>query len=115
MHDEPLDPEALSPNEVRQLDERVVRTLEAAPAMVIPADFAARVASQLPARRPVSLTPTHYGERATWVGIVIALAALLVVALHTTNHAVFDVVQALLLTEFIALAVWLSVRRWSVR
>jgi len=115
MHDEPLDQETLSPNEVRQLDERVVRTLEAAPAIEVPADFAARVASRLPARRPVSLTPTHYGERATWVAIVIAMAALLAVALHTTTHAVFDVVQALLLTEFIALAVWLSLRRRSVR
>jgi len=69
MHDEPLTPGNLSQSATEHLDQRIVRVLETAPEPHIAADFAARVASRLPARHPVSLTPTHYGQRATLAGI----------------------------------------------
>jgi len=85
MHDEPLNPDNLSPSAIDHLDQRIVRALETAPRPQIPADFSVRVASRLPARRPVSLTPPHYGQNATLIGIVVTLAALVVLALHSTG------------------------------
>jgi hypothetical protein len=122
MHDNRIDQENLSQaaheqaskHEVEQLDLRIVRALETAPDLQMPADFAARVASLLPARRPVSLTPTHYGQNAMLIGTVVTLAALLVLAAHTTGHA-FGLLESLLFTQFIALAVWLSVWRYGLR
>ena len=123
MHDEPLND--LSPNAServelannldRDFDERLIRALETAPDSRIPADFALRVASRLPARRPVSVTVTHYGQNAMLFGIVATLAVLLVLALHTTGHASFGLLESLLLAEFIALTVWLSVWRYGLR
>ena len=113
MHDEPLNQDHLSPEE--QLDQRLIRALETMPEPHIPADFAARVTNQLPARRSVSFTPTHYGQNAMLLGIVVTLAALLVLALHTTGHASFVLLESLLFAQFIALTVWFSVWRYRLR
>jgi len=59
MSDEPMNSKHVNKAADDELDLRVLRALEATPGIEIPADFAARVARQLPARRPVSLTPTH--------------------------------------------------------
>ena len=118
MHDEPLNHDNLSQSElehVDRLDQRIVRALETVPEPHIPADFAARVASQLPAERPVSLTPTHYGKKAMLIGVVVTLAALLVLALHPTGHATFGLLESLLFAQFIVLTVCLSVWRHSLR
>jgi hypothetical protein len=120
MHDEPVNPENLSPaaieqSAVEQLDQRLIRALETVPEPHIPADFAARVASQLPVRRPVSLTPTRYGYTAMLIGLVATFVALLAFALHTTGRAAFGLPESFLLTQFIVLAVWLSVWRHSLR
>ena len=123
MHDEPLNPRNLSQSateHVDYLDQRIVRALETTPEPQIPADFAARVASQLPARRPVALTPTHYGQKAVLAGIVVTLAALLILAQHSTalrstGHATFGLLESLLFAQFIALAVWFSLWRHSLR
>jgi hypothetical protein len=127
MHDEPLnDPSpysherpqldlVLEQNLDRRLDERLIHALETVPDPQIPADFAVRVARQLPARRPVSLTATHYGKNAMLLGIVAALAVLLVLALNTTGHASFGLLESILLAEFIALTVWFSVWRYGLR
>jgi hypothetical protein len=110
MHDEPLNQDTLSPEEL--LDQRLIRALETVPEPHIPADFAARVASQLPAKRPVSLTPTYYGDTAMLLATLVALMAF---ALHTTGRATFGLPESFLLAQFIILAVWLSIRRYSVR
>jgi hypothetical protein len=127
MHDNPLDHEdmsqaALGPElehelecELKQLDQRIVRALETVPDPHISTDFAARVARQLPARRPVSLTPTHYGQNAMLIGTVVTLCALLALAVHATGHASFGLLESLLFAQFIALAVWLSVWRYGLR
>jgi len=96
------------------LDQRVLRALESAPRIDIPDDFAARIARKLPARRPVSLTPTHYGQNAVYLGMVLALVMLIAMTIYNGRHAAFGLAESLLLTVFIALTVWLSVRRHSV-
>jgi len=116
MHDEPLNPDNLSQSATEHLDQRIVRALETAPEPQIPADFAARVASRLPpTRRPVSLTPTHYGYTAMLIGMVATFVALLAFALHTTGRATFGLPESFLLTQFIVLAVWFSVWRHGLR
>jgi hypothetical protein len=98
-----------------RLDRRLIHALEIAPEPEIPADFAARVASLLPARRPVSVTPTHYGYYAMVASMVILLAALLLLAPHATDRSIFGLtLQWLLCAQFIGLAVWLSARRHTV-
>jgi hypothetical protein len=98
-----------------ELDLRILRTLETAPSIEIPADFAARVASRLPARRrPVSLTPTHYGQNAVFLGMILTLVVLIALTLHNGRHAAFGLAESLLLTQFVVLTVWVSVRRYSV-
>ncbi len=118
MH-ESLNPEDLSQSAIdhatEHLDQRIVRALETAPRPQIPANFAARVASQLPARPPVSLTPTHYGQNAMLIGAVLTLIALLVLALPSTGHAAFGLLESLLFAQFIALALWLTVWRYGLR
>lgn len=112
MHDQPLNPEN-SPDELylRELDSRLTRALDAQPDVPTPADFAARVASKVPARRPVSLKPTHYGDYALILGVLVALAALFVPLAHARGHYVFGVVESFLLAQFLILTIWLSLRR----
>jgi len=57
------------------MEERLIRALEAKPSAPIPADFATRIASQLPAKRPASLTPTHYGRNAMLISMVVRCIA----------------------------------------
>jgi hypothetical protein len=119
MHDSPLDHENSSQTAAEHLDQRIICALEAAPQPRIPVDFAARVVSQLPAKRPESLTPTHYGRWAMRIATVATLAALLILALHSAGHATghpaFGLVESLLFAQFIALAIWLSVWRHGLR
>ena len=113
---ESLEPEDLSQSglESEHLDQRIAGVLEAAPRPQIAADFAARVAARLPATRPMSLTPTHYGRYAMMIGIVVILAALLIIAQHSADPA-FGLLESLLFAQFIALALWLTVWRYGLR
>lgn len=115
MLDEPLNYENLSQSAAEHLDQRIVRALEIAPETRIPADFAARVAAQLPARRPVSLTTTHYGKGAVLIGLVVIFVGLLFLATQTRGHAALGLLESLLFAQFIALAVWFTVWRHSLR
>jgi hypothetical protein len=113
MPDEFVNQQISSNGQIDELDHRILRALEVAPELQIPADFAARVSRQLPARRPISLTPTHYGRNAVLIGMVITLVALLALTLHSGTHSAFNLPQSLLLAQFVALTVWLSIRRQS--
>jgi ABC-type transport system involved in cytochrome c biogenesis permease subunit len=115
MHDHPLNQQNLSPDEMEHLEQRLIRALETVPEPHISSDFAARVASRLPAERPVSLTPTHYGQKAMLIGILATLATLLALALHATGRPSFGLVESFLFTQFVVLVVWLSVWRHSLR
>jgi hypothetical protein len=116
MHN-PLNPDNLSQSasELEILDQRITRALETMPEPRIPADFASRVASQLPARRPDSLTPTHYGQKAVLLSMLVTLAALIVLAVNTTGHASIGLLESLLFAQFIGLTIWLSIWRHSLR
>jgi hypothetical protein len=119
----PLNPENLSQSaselEMQQLeilDQRITRALETIPEPHIPADFASRVASQLPPRRrPDSLTPTHYGQKAVLLSMLVTLAALIALAVRTSGHASFGLLESLLFAQFIGLIIWLSIGRHSLR
>ena len=114
MPDEFVNQPISSNAEIDELDHRILRALETAPELHIPADFAARVTSKLPARRPVSLTPTHYGRNAILIGMVMTLLALLGVdsAQRSTRRIRSDRSRSCL-AQFVALTVWLSIRRES--
>jgi hypothetical protein len=120
MHN-PLNPDNLSQSELEHLDQleyldqRITRALETVPEPHISADFATRVARQLPAARPVSLTPTYYGQKAVLICTLVTLAALIAVAIRTPGHASFGLVESLLFAQFIALTVWLSIWRPNLR
>ncbi len=115
MHDKPLNQNEVSPTAAELLDQRILRALETQPEPHIPADFASRVASQMPARHTVSLTPTYYGYTAILIGMVVTLVALLVVAAHAAGRAAIGLPESFLFAQFIALAVWFGVRRHSLR
>jgi hypothetical protein len=98
-----------------EMDRRVLHALETAPRIDVPADFAARVARQLPACRPASLTVTHYGRSAVLLGMIFTLGILIALTLHNGRHATFGLAESLLLTQFLVLTVWISVRYHGVR
>ena len=110
MHNQPIDQD----NSSDELDLRLTRALDAVHEVPIPADFAARVASQVPARRPVSLKPTHYGDYALFLGVLATLAAMFLLG-HAADHHTFGFVESILLAQFLVLTVWLSLRRHSLR
>jgi hypothetical protein len=122
MHDQPLDQAFDSSNQqtssleaVEHLEQRLTRALETVPMPPIPADFAARVASQLPAKRPESLTPTRYGQSAMRIGVVLILVTLLALAARASGRPDFGLAESFLLTLFVGLVLWLSVWRHSLR
>lgn len=115
MSNESMNSPLENENADEELDRRVIRALETAPRIDVPADFALRVARRLPGRRPVSLTPTHYGQSAVFLGMILALVMLIAFTLHNGRHATFGLTESLLLTQFLALTVWLSLRYHAVR
>jgi len=99
-----------------ELDARLVRALEARPAVEIPAGFAARVAGQLPERRSVSLTPTYYGRNVMVACMVVLGVALLGLALDRTGGTTLGVaLEWFVCAQFVALAMWLGVWRRGLR
>lgn len=127
MHGEAMNPnEAISPQEAleKALDAKLVQALEARPEIMIPAGFAARVASKVPARRPamrraVLLRPTRYGLKtmaASLVALVVILIALL--ANHFGHTAIGLTVEWIIYAQLLLLCVWFGLRRagmsWSL-
>ncbi len=109
MNEEPMD--------ARMLDACIVRALERSPdpSAFIPENFAARMAGRIPVRRAISLRPTHYGRNAMFLSMVALLVVLVVVALGgRDNSALGIVLDWCLCAQLIALAMWLSVRRWGL-
>jgi len=99
-----------------EMDARLVRALEARPAVEIPAGFAARVAGQLPERRSVSLTPRHYGRNAVVACLALLAVVLLALALRGTNGTALGVaVEWFVCAMFVTLAIWLGAWRWGLR
>jgi hypothetical protein len=97
------------------LEARVVRALERPPEPTIPADFATRVAAQVPLRKPVSLTPTHYGRRVTAACLALLFVVLLLLTPYTANHTTWSLaVDWLLTAQFLAMVMWLGTWRRDI-
>jgi hypothetical protein len=91
------------------LEERVTRALERAPEVMVPADFAARVAARVPVRRAITVRPAHYGLMAVRIGMVVLVIAMVVVAMHSAGRSFFGTaLEWVLCAELVALAVWLG-------
>jgi hypothetical protein len=115
MHEQSLNQQDLPYEAMEHLDQRIVRALEMQPQVAVPVDFALRVVSRLPAKRPVSLKATHYGQSAMLLGILISLVALVVLTLNPIGPARFGLLESMLFAQFIGLVVWFSVLRHSTR
>ena len=102
--------------EERAFDERIVAELERAPDLSseIPVDFAERVATNVRGRRPVAVVArTHYGRSVMWACLALLLVALVVGAARGAGSStVMAAVEWTLFAQFLAIAVWLGVRRW---
>jgi hypothetical protein len=99
----------------RELDLRLIRALENAPTLQIPADFAARVTARIPSRRPISVSPTRYGYYAMLISMVVLLAAMLILARHAVDHTTLGLtLNWILCAQFIAIGIWISARRHDI-
>ena len=95
------------------LDERIVLTLETAPAIAIPVDFAARITSQLPAIP--SLRQARYGYRAAGACLVLLLALMAAFAQSTATSVFWLSMESIFCAQFSLLAVWLVARNAGYR
>ena len=95
----------------QSLDARILRALETAPRLEIPADFAARVARQLPPLPVLILSPARYGYRAAVACLVVLLALILAFARRAMGTSVFWLsMESIFCAQFALVAVWLAVR-----
>ena len=100
--------------EERAFEERIVAELERVPdlSFAVPADFAARVAAQVPARPSVVVAPTYYGRAAMWCCFAILLVVLVVLAAKGLGQTTFGTaIEWALCAQFLAIAIWLATRR----
>jgi hypothetical protein len=93
------------------LDARIILALEAAPRPEIPAEFAARVAAQLPAHPPAILTPGRYGHLAAIACLVALVVMMLAFAPRATGASLYWLsIESILCAQFALLTVWLVAR-----
>ena len=96
------------------LETRILLALETAPAPEIPADFAARVARQLPSRPAVFLTPKRNGQRAALACLVMLLGLMLGFANRATGTSLYWFsLESIFGAQFALLDVWLVARRYK--
>ena len=108
----------------KALDMRIVQALETRPEVAIAGDFAARMASRVPARgaahgfaarRDVPLHPTHYGQWAMVASaVVLAVALVALLGNGFGNTAIGLAVVWIVYAQLLALAVWFGLRRVNV-
>jgi hypothetical protein len=93
-------------------EERIVRALEQAPAVTVPAEFAARVMAHVPERKVVRVPAdgffvrrTHYGRNAMLAGAVV-LCCLLVAAVASNGGTAWRVAEWTSLAQLAGIALW---------
>ena len=86
----------------QSLDARITLALETAPRPKVPADFAARITRQLPARAEFVLTPARYGQRAA----AVCLMVLMVLMLAFARWRIRALCTGFRLNRFSALSLW---------
>lgn len=101
----------LAANEVKALDARISRALERTPAISIPENFAAMVASSLPVRSFPEVKTTHYGRNAAVLCFPLLLVALLLLAPATAKgSAMMICLQWMLGFQFALIASWIATK-----
>jgi hypothetical protein len=94
-----------------KVNARIILALETAPRAEIPADFAARVARQLPARGPLVLTPGRYGQGAAAACLLVLPLLMLAFAHRATGTSLYWVsIESIFSAQSGLLAVWLVAR-----
>jgi hypothetical protein len=103
-------------------EDRITRALEEAPAVVVPADFAARLMERLPERRAAARVPagsgwfvrrTHYGRNAMLAGAVL-MCCLLVAAAASNGNPVWRLAEWTALAQLAGIALWCGLA-WRTR
>jgi hypothetical protein len=93
------------------LDERIVLALEIAPGVDVPANFAAKIARQLPARSVPELAPQRYGQLAAAVCLLMLPVLMLVFIPRPTGTSVYWLsIESIFAAQSALLAVWLAAR-----
>jgi hypothetical protein len=100
----PTDPES------KLLDARITLALETPPQLVIPLDFAAKVAAQRPPLTPVTLTPRGYGRNAAIICMCVLLALIFAFARRAGASPLWTSMEWIFCVQFALVAVWLAVR-----
>jgi hypothetical protein len=101
-------------------EDRITRALEQAPAVVVPAEFAARVMARLPERK-VARVPagwivrrTHYGRNSMLGGAVLLCCLLVAAAVASHGDAVWRVAEWTALAQLAGIALWCGLA-WRMR
>ena len=100
----------------RMEEDRITRLLEQAPAVAVPAEFAARVMAQLPERK-VARVPamsglfvrrTHYGRNAMLAGAALLCCVLVATAMasHGKGDAAWRLAEWTALAQLAGIALW---------
>ncbi|ADV82318.1 hypothetical protein [Terriglobus saanensis] len=93
------------------LDALIVQALETQPQPAIPADFAARIASRLPARKQASFRPRYFGLAFSWIGAIALIVALFFLAPSPAGVSSAGAwIELFVCTQFLCLVVWMALR-----
>jgi hypothetical protein len=99
----------------RALDARIVRALEEFPRVQIPTDFAARVASRIPAHtarlRSARIQSRRFGYTIAAACLIVLAVAMLAVAPRASHNTFWIVMECTLCAQFCLLAAWLGMPR----
>jgi hypothetical protein len=103
-------------------EDRITHVLEQAPAVTVPAEFAARVMAQLPERK-VGRVPewsglfvrrTHYGRNAMLAGAVLLCCLLVTAAVGHGGGTARQLMEWTALTQLAGIALWCGLA-WRTR
>ena len=96
------------------LERRILLALKDAPRPKIPADFAARLARQLPPHPAIVLTQGRYGQRAAVACLALLLVLIPALAPRATGTSVYWFsIESIFCAQFALLAVWLVTRGYT--
>jgi hypothetical protein len=98
----------------RAEEDRITHVLEQAPAVTVPADFAARLmqrlpepnARRVPAGRGLFVRRTHYGRNAMLAGAVLLCCLLLAAAMGHGSGTARQLMEWTALTQLGGIALW---------
>jgi hypothetical protein len=105
----------------RLLDQALTRALEARPHLQIADDFALRVTRKLPTRHPaprLSLTTVpSTGRRVAFATLGVLFLAMILLAplARGAGRQPFEILEWILVAEFILITVWMSLRPHPLR